>query len=200
MNNDIATSSTTLLNPCAMWHRLLLCILINWSLLLPEAILSPRHRGIWYTPKTKYYTGIPKTIRIWFEFNDLTLFETICNPLCFCSPNCFFPLSILQLFDSVSSTYTYLLGDLTTKEAILIDPVLEHAKRDKKLLEELGFQLKYASKYDSNVFAQWSASVYRWMRVHIYILGNGTMGIGYRNAVDKIYFEIVASCFTFNLF
>lgn len=50
----------------------------------------------------------------------------------------------LQLFDSVSSTYTYLLADLTTKEAIIIDPVLEHAKRDSLLINELGFTLKYA--------------------------------------------------------
>lgn len=63
------------------------------------------------------------------------------------------PIQWEQLFDTVSSTYTYLLADLTTKEAILIDPVLEHAKRDKKLLEEFGFQLKYASKCDSNMFA-----------------------------------------------
>lgn len=55
-------------------------------------------------------------------------------------------MQLEQLFDSISSTYTYLLADLTTKEAILIDPVLEHAKRDKQLLEELGFQLKYASE------------------------------------------------------
>lgn len=52
----------------------------------------------------------------------------------------------MKLFDSVSSTYTYLLGDLTTKEAVIIDPVLEHAKRDAQLVNELGFQLKFASK------------------------------------------------------
>lgn len=33
-----------------------------------------------------------------------------------------------QLFDTVSSTYTYLLADATTKEAILIDPVREHVR------------------------------------------------------------------------
>lgn len=49
-----------------------------------------------------------------------------------------------QLFDSVSSTYTYLLADLTTKEAIIIDPVLELAQRDSQLINELGLQLKYA--------------------------------------------------------
>lgn len=57
----------------------------------------------------------------------------------------FFVLNHEQLFDSVSSTYTYLLADLTTKEAILIDPVLEHGKRDSQLIQELGFNLKYAS-------------------------------------------------------
>ena len=29
-----------------------------------------------------------------------------------------------QLFDAESSTYTYLLGDETTRRAVLIDPVL----------------------------------------------------------------------------
>ncbi|AFZ13257.1 Hydroxyacylglutathione hydrolase [Crinalium epipsammum PCC 9333] len=48
-----------------------------------------------------------------------------------------------QLFDKESSTYTYLLADLTLKEAILIDPVLEKVERDRKLLEELGLSLRY---------------------------------------------------------
>lgn len=59
----------------------------------------------------------------------------------------------MKLFDSVSSTYTYLLGDLTTKEAVIIDPVLEHAKRDAQLVNELGFQLKYASKSEYKFFS-----------------------------------------------
>lgn len=49
-----------------------------------------------------------------------------------------------QLFDPVSSTYTYLLGDEATREAILIDPVLEHAKRDVGVCNELGLTLKWA--------------------------------------------------------
>uniref|UniRef100_A0A182JJL5 Persulfide dioxygenase ETHE1, mitochondrial n=1 Tax=Anopheles atroparvus TaxID=41427 RepID=A0A182JJL5_ANOAO len=56
------------------------------------------------------------------------------------SPDFFFR----QLFDEQSHTYSYLLADITTKEAVLIDPVLEQAKRDAKLIEELGFSLKYA--------------------------------------------------------
>ncbi|CAH0686309.1 unnamed protein product [Spodoptera exigua] len=49
-----------------------------------------------------------------------------------------------QLFDTVSSTYTYLLGDAKTGDAVLIDPVLEHAERDAALIKELGFKLVYA--------------------------------------------------------
>lgn len=57
-----------------------------------------------------------------------------------------FSLFFEQFFDSTSSTYTYLLADLNTKEAILIDPVLEQVKRDKNVINELGFKLKYASE------------------------------------------------------
>jgi glyoxylase-like metal-dependent hydrolase (beta-lactamase superfamily II) len=46
-----------------------------------------------------------------------------------------------QLFDKESSTYTYLLGDPTTGEAALIDPVLEQIERDVKLVGELGLKL-----------------------------------------------------------
>ncbi|MGY9106176.1 MAG: MBL fold metallo-hydrolase, partial [Alphaproteobacteria bacterium] len=43
-----------------------------------------------------------------------------------------------QLFDQQSSTYTYLLGDSESHEAVLIDPVFEQARRDKALIAELG--------------------------------------------------------------
>jgi sulfur dioxygenase len=48
-----------------------------------------------------------------------------------------------QLFDPQSSTYTYLLADGGTREAVLIDPVFEHARRDAALIEELGLRLLY---------------------------------------------------------
>ncbi|MCX7979066.1 MAG: rhodanese-like domain-containing protein [Bdellovibrionaceae bacterium] len=48
-----------------------------------------------------------------------------------------------QLFEPVSCTYTYLLADAETKEAVIIDPVLETAERDLKLIEELGLKLNY---------------------------------------------------------
>ena len=46
-----------------------------------------------------------------------------------------------QLFDPQSCTYTYLLADLATREALLIDPVFEQARRDAALIEELGLKL-----------------------------------------------------------
>ncbi|XP_077431571.1 persulfide dioxygenase ETHE1, mitochondrial [Vanacampus margaritifer] len=49
-----------------------------------------------------------------------------------------------QLFESESSTYTYLLADAVTKDAILIDPVLETIDRDLKLINELGLLLRVA--------------------------------------------------------
>ena len=48
-----------------------------------------------------------------------------------------------QLFDYESWTYTYLLADEATKEAVLIDTVKEQAERDLGLLKELGLTLKY---------------------------------------------------------
>ncbi len=46
-----------------------------------------------------------------------------------------------QLFESQSSTYTYLLGDVASKKAVLIDPVIETVDRDLNLLHELGLEL-----------------------------------------------------------
>ena len=46
-----------------------------------------------------------------------------------------------QLFDPQSSTYSYLLGDSRAREAVLIDPVFEQARRDAALVSELGLTL-----------------------------------------------------------
>lgn len=51
-----------------------------------------------------------------------------------------------QMFEPKSCTYTYLLGDRESREAILIDPVLETAPRDAKLVKELGLRLLYAGQ------------------------------------------------------
>ena len=55
------------------------------------------------------------------------------------------------LFDPVSSTYTYLLGDSGSGEAVLIDPVFEQARRDLALLRELGLRL--VASLDTHVHA-----------------------------------------------
>jgi sulfur dioxygenase len=47
-----------------------------------------------------------------------------------------------QLFDQVSSTYTYLLADEATREAVLIDPVFEQHARDAALIRELALTLR----------------------------------------------------------
>ena len=46
-----------------------------------------------------------------------------------------------QLFDSASSTYTYLLGCARTRQAVLIDTVFEQHLRDRALVQELGLEL-----------------------------------------------------------
>src|SRR6185503_13957839 len=47
-----------------------------------------------------------------------------------------------QLFDPQSSTYTYLLADPASREALVIDPVFEQARRDAALIDELGLRLR----------------------------------------------------------
>ncbi len=49
-----------------------------------------------------------------------------------------------QLFDPVSSTYTYLLADADKREALLIDPVIERSEQYVRLVEELGLELVVA--------------------------------------------------------
>ena len=48
-----------------------------------------------------------------------------------------------QLFDPISSTYTYLLGCEDTGQAVLVDPVLPAWQRDLEELRRLGLTLAY---------------------------------------------------------
>lgn len=48
-----------------------------------------------------------------------------------------------QLLDYETNTYTYIIADSISKEAVIIDPVFEMADRDTKLLWELGLTVKY---------------------------------------------------------
>jgi len=56
-----------------------------------------------------------------------------------------------QLFDHETWTYTYLLADEASREAVIIDPVKEQLSRDLKLIDELGLTLRYA--LDTHVHA-----------------------------------------------
>ena len=49
-----------------------------------------------------------------------------------------------QLFDPPSSTYTYLLADGNSRQAVIIDPVFEQVRRDAALIAELALTLVYS--------------------------------------------------------
>ena len=52
-------------------------------------------------------------------------------------------MEIRQLYDAASSTYSYLLWDETSREAAIIDPVDDLARRDIHLVWQLGLKLRY---------------------------------------------------------
>jgi glyoxylase-like metal-dependent hydrolase (beta-lactamase superfamily II)/rhodanese-related sulfurtransferase len=56
-----------------------------------------------------------------------------------------------QLFEPQTSTYTYIIADRASKEAAIIDPVLETVDRDLRLIEEMGLRLMYV--LDTHVHA-----------------------------------------------
>lgn len=49
-----------------------------------------------------------------------------------------------QLFDSASGSYSYLLWDELTRDAVIIDPVQGQSERDIRLIRELGLKLLYS--------------------------------------------------------
>ena len=60
-------------------------------------------------------------------------------------------MDLQQLFDPESSTYTYMLSDPTTREAVIIDPVLGQRVRDLAMLREQGLKLTWV--LDTHVHA-----------------------------------------------
>jgi glyoxylase-like metal-dependent hydrolase (beta-lactamase superfamily II)/rhodanese-related sulfurtransferase len=63
-----------------------------------------------------------------------------------------------QLIDGRSSTFTYLLGDPATRDAVLIDPVFEQFARDAALVRELGLTLRHTLEthvHADHVTAAW---------------------------------------------
>ena len=49
-----------------------------------------------------------------------------------------------QLYDSESSTLTYIIADLESTETVIIDPVITEIETYKALLIEYGLTLKYS--------------------------------------------------------
>jgi sulfur dioxygenase len=77
-----------------------------------------------------------------------------------------------QLFDPETSTYTYLLADGATREAVIIDPVLEQLERDVALVGELELALRYA--LDTHVHAD-----------HVSALGSLRERLGARTVMSE---------------
>ncbi|AKU97046.1 hypothetical protein AKJ09_03710 [Labilithrix luteola] len=69
-----------------------------------------------------------------------------------------------QLFDAASSTYTYILADERSREAVLIDPVFEQFTRDSALIRELGLRLLYT--LDTHVHADHVTAAWLHKRAH----------------------------------
>ena len=53
----------------------------------------------------------------------------------------------MKLVCNQTQTYTYLLADALTNDAVLIDPVYEKVERDLRLIDQLKLNLKYASEH-----------------------------------------------------
>ena len=56
-----------------------------------------------------------------------------------------------QLFDTKSSTYTYIISSGEGREALIIDPVIEHTNEYLKILEKL--KLKLVKVIDTHIHA-----------------------------------------------
>ncbi len=72
------------------------------------------------------------------------------------------PFIFRQLFEPLSSTYTYILGCPETRAAVLIDPVLPAWQRDLEAVHELGLRLEYT--LDTHVHADHITAAHRLKR------------------------------------
>ncbi len=67
-----------------------------------------------------------------------------------------------QLFDARSSSFTYLLADPATREAVLIDGVYEQFARDAALVDELGLTLRYTLETHVHADHVTAGGLFRW--------------------------------------
>lgn len=118
-----------------------------------------------------------------------------------------------QLFDAQSSTYTYLLGDDGSGEAILIDSVFEQVRRDAALVQELGLSLCWTLEthvHADHVTGAWLMKQRAGSRIGLSAQGGATgadrlLSHGDRISFGKRYLEVRATpghtsgCITFVL-
>ncbi len=96
-----------------------------------------------------------------------------------------------QLFDPESSTYTYLVADSASREAVLVDPVFEQFRRDGALIRDL--DLKLVGTVETHVHADHITAAWLFSEEcgsSIYISKNaGARGATfYVDHLDKIQF------------
>ena len=101
------------------------------------------------------------------------------------------PVIFRQLFEAQSSTYTYLLGDEASGEAILIDPVFEEVRREIALLEEL--ELRLVASLETHVHADhvtgaWLLKAKLGSRIVLSALSGAKGGDVYLKAGDRVSF------------
>jgi sulfur dioxygenase len=118
-----------------------------------------------------------------------------------------------QLFDAQSSTYTYLLGDSDSGEAILIDPVFEQVRRDAALAHELDLRILWTLEthvHADHVTGAWLMKERVGSRIALSVNGGASgadrlLAHGDRIAFGKRYVEVRATpghtngCLTFVL-
>jgi glyoxylase-like metal-dependent hydrolase (beta-lactamase superfamily II)/rhodanese-related sulfurtransferase len=96
-----------------------------------------------------------------------------------------------QLFDPESSTYTYLLADSETHEALIIDPVYEQVRRDVALLEELKLKLGFSLEthvHADHVTGGWSLKQRTGSRIALSAASGAEGADRYLEHGEKIYF------------
>ena len=92
-------------------------------------------------------------------------------------------MTFRQLFDAASSTYTYLIADDATHEAVLIDPVIEQLERDLALLRDNGLTLRYT--LDTHVHADHVTAAQAIKQALGVQQGNTQAGSGVQTAVSR---------------
>lgn len=106
-----------------------------------ESIAVPELRGQAQTLAEMVLRSLPIRVR---PVSPAPLSNQLSNQLRVPETNGAAPaLLFRQFFDPETSSYTYLIADRQTKDAVLVDTVLEQVDRDLQVLQELGLTLRH---------------------------------------------------------